>query len=82
VDVVTIAKLGGWKSPAHVFQTYGHASDDKTLTDRLFDTEADTPRQHPSQINSLDAKREAHIGEYDHYANTDKSREIRCYLAG
>jgi integrase len=35
VDIVTVAKLGGWKSPAHVFATYGHASDDKTLTDRL-----------------------------------------------
>jgi integrase len=37
VDVVTIAKLGGWKSPQHVFQTYGHADDDKTLTDLIFD---------------------------------------------
>lgn len=35
IDVVTVAKLGGWKSPAHVFATYGHASDDPTLTDRL-----------------------------------------------
>ncbi|HMI56390.1 MAG TPA: site-specific integrase [Gemmatimonadaceae bacterium] len=42
VDVVTTAKLGGWKSPAHVFQTYGHAQDDATLTERLFDTQADT----------------------------------------
>jgi integrase len=39
VDVITIAKLGGWKSAQHVFQTYGHARDDKTLTDRLFDTD-------------------------------------------
>lgn len=35
VDVVTVAKLGGWASPAHVFATYGHASDDPTLTDRI-----------------------------------------------
>jgi integrase len=35
VDVVTVAKLGGWGSPAHVFETYGHASEDRTLTDRL-----------------------------------------------
>jgi integrase len=35
VDVVTIAKLGGWKSPAQVFATYGHANDDPTLTDVL-----------------------------------------------
>ena len=40
VDVITVAKLGGWKSAQHVFQTYGHASDDKTVTDRLFDTGA------------------------------------------
>lgn len=37
VDVLTVAKLGGWKSTAHVFNTYGHANDDPTLTDRLFD---------------------------------------------
>lgn len=42
VDVVTVAKLGGWKSPAHVFQTYGHANDDPTVTDRIFDTGIDT----------------------------------------
>lgn len=42
IDVVTIAKLGGWKSPAHVFKTYGHANDDVTQTDKLFDTLADT----------------------------------------
>lgn len=38
VDVVTIAKLGGWKTPQHVLQTYGHASDDVTLTDRISGT--------------------------------------------
>jgi hypothetical protein len=42
IDPVTTAKLGGWKSPAHVFQTYGHAQDDVSLTDRLFETEIDT----------------------------------------
>jgi integrase len=42
VDVITVAKLGGWKSAQHVFQTYGHADDNMTLTDRLFDTSADT----------------------------------------
>lgn len=35
VDPVTVAKLGGWKSPAHLFATYGHALDDLTLTDRI-----------------------------------------------
>jgi hypothetical protein len=38
IDVMTVAKLGGWKSAQHVFQTYGHANDDPTLTDRLFET--------------------------------------------
>jgi integrase len=35
VDVVSVAKLGGWKSPAHVFATYGHAAEDDTLADRI-----------------------------------------------
>ena len=38
IDVVTVARLGGWKSPQHVFATYGHASEDATLTDRLTGT--------------------------------------------
>jgi integrase len=38
VPVKTIAKLGGWKSAQHLFQTYLHADDDPTLTDKLFDT--------------------------------------------
>ncbi len=45
IDVITVTKLGGWKSPQHVFETYGHASDDLTLTDRLIDTpQAQPPR--------------------------------------
>lgn len=35
VDPVTVAKRGGWKSPAHVFATYGHAMDDPTVVDKL-----------------------------------------------
>jgi integrase len=35
VDVVTVAKLGGWKTPAQVFKTYGHARDDRKITDVL-----------------------------------------------
>jgi len=38
VDVVTIAKLGGWKSARHVFETYGHALDDRTATDLISGT--------------------------------------------
>lgn len=37
VDVITVAKLGGWKSPAQVLKTYGHAIDNKRLTDLLVD---------------------------------------------
>jgi integrase len=35
IDPVTIAKLGGWKTPQHVLATYGHASDDPTITDLI-----------------------------------------------
>lgn len=38
IDPVTVAKLGGWKSPAHVFSTYGHAMTDETVTDRIVGT--------------------------------------------
>jgi integrase len=44
VGVKTIAKLGGWKSAQHLFQTYLHSNEDATLTDRIFDTEADTAK--------------------------------------
>jgi len=39
VDVMTVAYLGGWKTPAQVLKTYGHALKDITLTDRLIDAE-------------------------------------------
>jgi integrase len=53
VDVVTIAKLGGWKSPAHVFQTYGHAQDDVTLTNRIFDADLTQTKRQPKQKQRL-----------------------------
>jgi integrase len=37
VGVKTIAKLGGWKSAKQLFETYLHADEDATITDRLFD---------------------------------------------
>jgi integrase len=37
VGVKTIAKAGGWKSAQHLFNTYLHADEDATVTDRLFD---------------------------------------------
>jgi integrase len=44
VDPVTVAKLGGWKSARHVFETYGHANDDATLTDRISGTVLTQPK--------------------------------------
>lgn len=38
VDPITVAKLGGWKSPQHVFETYGHAKEDPKLVNLLTDT--------------------------------------------
>lgn len=42
VGVKSIAKAGGWKSAQHLFNTYLHADEDPTLTDKLFDTTSDT----------------------------------------
>jgi integrase len=47
VDVVTVAKLGGWKSARHVLDTYGHAIDDITLTDLIAGTDLTQPA-HPA----------------------------------
>nr|WP_082156966.1 hypothetical protein [Afipia felis] len=38
VDPVTTAKRGGWKSVRHVFDTYGHAAEDATITGIIADT--------------------------------------------
>lgn len=38
IDVVTIAKLGGWKSAQHVLQTYGHARNDRGIAESIFGT--------------------------------------------
>jgi integrase len=45
VGVKTIAKLGGWKSAKQLFETYLHADEDATITDRLFDTEPPETRK-------------------------------------
>jgi integrase len=42
VDVVTVAWLGGWKSPHQVLKTYGHANKNPKLNELL----ADTPATH------------------------------------
>jgi len=38
IDPVTVAKRGGWKSPAQLFATYGHAMDDEQVTNVLTGT--------------------------------------------
>jgi integrase len=40
VDPITVAKLGGWASAQLVFETYGHAKEEKTLANLLTDTPA------------------------------------------
>jgi integrase len=49
VDVTTVAYLGGWKTPAQVLKTYGHALKDITLTDRLIDAELTRGTQRVSE---------------------------------
>jgi hypothetical protein len=39
VDVVTVAWLGGWASPAQVLATYGHAIKRRDLTNVLVGTQ-------------------------------------------
>jgi integrase len=38
VNPKTVAKRGGWKSTAHVFETYGHDLSDENITDVLTGT--------------------------------------------
>jgi integrase len=49
IGVKTIAKAGGWKSAQHLFNTYLHADEDATVTDRLFDTASDTAKTEDKQ---------------------------------
>jgi len=49
VGVKTIAKAGGWKSAQHLFNTYLHADEDPTVTDKLFDTPDDTAKDEGKQ---------------------------------
>jgi len=44
IDVVTVGKLVGM-SAQQVLRTYGHAQDNPTLTDKLFDTEVDPSKK-------------------------------------
>jgi hypothetical protein len=51
-DVVTVGKLVGM-SAQQVLRTYGHAKDDPTLTNRLFDTELTQAPRAKSKIKDL-----------------------------
>lgn len=52
VDPVTVSKLGGWSSAQHVFETYGHAMDDDTITNIMSGTKQ-THRSHKNKQNSI-----------------------------
>jgi len=50
IDPVTVAKLGGWSSAQHVFETYGHAMEDDTLANLLSERSA-THRERSDIVN-------------------------------
>jgi hypothetical protein len=50
--VVTVGKLVGMTAE-QVMRTYGHAKDDPTLTDKLFDTELTQPKAATNKIKDL-----------------------------
>jgi integrase len=56
VDPVTVAKRGGWKSPAQLFATYGHAMDDETVANRLFGKPKANSTLEPAKILKYNAK--------------------------
>lgn len=57
IDIVTVADLGGWKSPAQLFKTYGHARREKTLTNVLIGTPQ--AQEHFASEQVYDKKRES-----------------------
>jgi integrase len=53
IDPVTVAKLGGWKSTRHLFETYGHALDDRTVTDLI----SGTPQTQPTHQSARNPRK-------------------------
>lgn len=51
VDVVTVAKMGGWKDVSQVVKTYGHAMTDRTVTNAIFDTNLTRTEKNGSVTN-------------------------------
>lgn len=56
VDPITVARRGGWKSPAQLFATYGHAMDDETVADRLFDKPQANGKSDADKVLKYNAK--------------------------
>lgn len=45
VGIATIARAGGWRSTKQLFETYLHADEDATVTDKLFDQDLPTAKE-------------------------------------
>lgn len=45
IDVVTVAKMGGWADVSQVVKTYGHAMTDPTVTNAVFGTKLTQAKQ-------------------------------------
>ncbi len=56
-DPKTAAHLGGWDDIALFMETYAHAMQDPTLTDKLFGTELTQAEEHNEQNQQLTKKR-------------------------
>lgn len=66
IDPVTVAKRGGWKSPAQLFATYGHAMDDETVTNVLTGTPKSHGTKHPvtrAEIALVKQRASGNVGE-------------------
>ena len=57
VDVVTVAKMGGWKDVTQVVRTYGHAMTDRTITNAVFDTNLTQPEKSTPASNWKDRRK-------------------------
>ncbi|MHC5655983.1 tyrosine-type recombinase/integrase [Stappia sp. ICDLI1TA098] len=51
LDVKTVAERGGWADVSTLVRTYAHAMTDRTVTDRLFDTEVTQAKPRKSSRN-------------------------------
>jgi integrase len=56
IDPKTAASLGGWDDIALFMETYAHAMQDKTLTDKLFDTPLTRGESPPQQKQEVSKK--------------------------